>query len=226
MLALMMAALLQAQAQDVICETDLNIPTGRRRHDPKTFTVECPDYGLRYEGMQEQIEAHFDALDLDFRHADWTRWPTRVRFRLDPERGWIPDGPQMMIISPPEMPRSITNSGYRDLECIWMAYPEADGVVEVEDYRCLLDGEAVPERMERRVRRVFEQAMETSRIMPETPGACVQDVVRVSAFVFDYHYAFGWDGDGPRRSANSRFDPLCPPGGIDAAPDSDDGKQG
>lgn len=224
MLDLLMVALLQAQAPDVICELELNIPTGSRRREPKTFTVECPDYGTRYAGMREQIEAHFDALDLDFRHADWTQWPSAARFRLDPERGWIPDGPQMMIISPPEMPRSITNGGYRNLECIWMAYPQADGLIEVEDYHCLLDGQEVPERMERRVRRVFEQAMETSRIMPETPGECVQEVVRVSAFVFDYHYAFGWDGDGPRQAANSRFEPLCPPAGIEAAASGDDDK--
>lgn len=215
MIELILAVALQAHNNVQVCELELNIPTGTRRRDPKTFDVDCPSFGTGSQELQEAAEAHFDRLDLDFRHADWMYVAETVYFRFDSEAGWVPEHPQMMISAPPEMPRRITNRGFRDLECSWMAYPEADGQIEAENYECRLDGEDIPENLERLVRRTLNQALEASRILPETPGECVQDVIRVSAFIYRYHYAFGWEGDGIRRSPNSRFSTMCPAAGPD-----------
>lgn len=210
MIELVLALALQGQSNVQACELELNIPTGARRRDPKTFEVDCPSFGSGSDELQRAAQAHVDRLDLDFRHSDWMQVAQTVYFRSDSEAGWIPVRPQMLIYSPPEMPRSLTNRGYRDMECNWMAYPDADGQIEVEEYECLLDGETVPDNLQRAVRRTLNAAMRTSRILPETPGACVNDVVRVTTFVYRYHYAFGWDGDGVRRAPNSRFSRLCP----------------
>lgn len=221
MIELLAAMLLQAQGPNIRCDTELNIPTGPRRRDPKTFTVTCPEHGPRYEGLQEAAEAYMAALDLDFRHADWMQSAEQLYFRRNADGNWVPDGDQMMIYSPPIMPDRLINRDYRDLECVWMAYPQADGLIEVEDYHCLLDGGEIPENLERTVRRTLNRALETSRILPREPGACVQDVVRVSTFVYRYHYAFGYDGEGYRAAPDSRFDPLCPPAGIEAGTGSE-----